>query len=177
MRGSRREGTVRKSLAFIIGVCLVTATAVMWAARQTPPAAGRGANPTVDDVMKAFRADLQSARADVVAKNVTLTAAQAAKFWPMFEQYQQEQNVIMDEQLKDIQKYVNTYETLDDAGALSLITARFDRDARMTALRQKWLSQFQTVLPVKLAVRVMQIDWRLSLATQIEIAARIPLVE
>jgi hypothetical protein len=49
------------------------------------------------------------------------------------------------------------------------------RDAKMNALRQKWLGEFQKVLPTKLAVRAMQIDGRLSLAAQMEIASRIPL--
>ena len=67
-------------------------------------------------------------------------------------------------------------ETLDDAAALGLIDAHFERDAKMDALRRKWLAQFQKVLPTRLAVRAMQIDRRLSLATQMEIAAQIPLV-
>jgi hypothetical protein len=73
-------------------------------------------------------------------------------------------------------RYVDSSETLDDAGALSLMRAHLDRDAKMNALRQKWLGEFQKVLPTKLAVRAMQIDRRLSLAAQMEIASRIPLV-
>jgi hypothetical protein len=46
----------------------------------------------------------------------------------------------------------------------------------MNALRQKYLGEFQKVLPTKLAVRAIQIDRRLALATQMEIASRIPLV-
>jgi Spy/CpxP family protein refolding chaperone len=111
-----------------------------------------------------------------MAKNLTLTADQAAKFWPVFNAYQKEQNAIMDDQLKGVQKYADSSETLDDAGALALMRAHFDRDAKMNALRQKWLGEFQKVLPTKLAVRAMQIDRRLSLATQMEIASRIPLV-
>jgi Spy/CpxP family protein refolding chaperone len=129
----------------------------------------------VDDVLKAMRLDLQSSRADIMAKNMTLTAEQAAKFWPVFETYQKEQNVIIDEQLKDIQKFVADYETVDDAGALTLIQAHFKRDAKMNTLRQKWLGEFQKVLPTKLAVRAMQIDRRLSLAAQMEVVSRIPL--
>jgi len=132
--------------------------------------------PTVDEVLKSVRADLQGSRADIMAKNLTLTAAQAAKFWPAFDAYQKEQNVIMDEQLKGIQKYVESSETLDDAGALALMQAHLARDTKMNALRQKWLSQFQKVLPAKLAVRAMQIDRRLSLAAQMEVASQIPLV-
>lgn len=54
--------------------------------------------------------------------------------------------------------------------------AHLDRNGKMLALRQKGLSEFQKVLPAKLAVRAMQIDRRLSLAAQMETAAAIPLV-
>lgn len=163
------------SFAFVTLVGLVCASALgSTAAQQVKPAAAVSA-PSVEEVLKTVRADLQGERADIVAKNVTLTGEQAAKFWPAFNQYQTEQNAIMDEQLKGIQKFVDGYQTLDDAGALALINAHFDRDTRMAALRQKWLGEFQKVLPTKVAVRVMQIDRRLSLVHQIEFASRIPL--
>jgi Spy/CpxP family protein refolding chaperone len=132
--------------------------------------------PTVDETLKALREDMQSSRADIMAKNLSLTADQAAKFWPAFSAYQKEQNAIMDEQLKGIQKYVESYDSLDDAGALALMRAHLQRDAKMVALRQKWLGEFQKVLPTKLAVRAIQIDRRLSLATQMQVASEIPLV-
>ena len=131
--------------------------------------------PSVDEGLKALRDDLQHGRADLMAKNMTLTAEQAAKFWPMFEKYQKEQNAIIDDQLRTIQQFVDGYDKLDDAGALALMNAHLDRDAKMLALRKKWLPEFQKVLPTKLAVRAMQIDRRLSLAQQFEIAAHIPL--
>jgi hypothetical protein len=118
---------------------------------------------------------MQSSRADILAKNMTLTAGQAAKFWPVFEAYQKEQNAIMDAQLKGLQKYMASSETLDDATALSLMDAHLERDAKMTTLRRKWLKEFQKVLPTKLAVRAMQIDRRLSLVAQTEVAAQLPL--
>ena len=106
------EGTVRKGLIYLVAVCVVSLSALAGAVRQTPQA-GTPA-PSVDEVLKSMRADMQGTRADIIAKNLTLTAEQAAKFWPVFEKYQKEQNVIMDEQLKGIQKYVDTYQTLDD---------------------------------------------------------------
>jgi len=130
---------------------------------------------TIDEVLVAVRADLQEGRSDIMAKNLTLTSAQAAKFWPMFESYQAEQNVIMDDQLKGIQRYIEGFDSLDDAAALGLINAHIDRDARMSALRKKWLGEFQKAVGTKLAVRAMQIDRRLSLAHQMEFAAKIPL--
>jgi len=46
----------------------------------------------------------------------------------------------------------------------------------MNALRQKWLGEFQKVVPTRIAVRAMQIDRRLSLLAQAELASRLPLV-
>jgi hypothetical protein len=45
----------------------------------------------------------------------------------------------------------------------------------MVALRQQWLPRFQAVLGAKLAVRMMQIDRRLSLVQQTRLVAKIPL--
>jgi Spy/CpxP family protein refolding chaperone len=168
---------VRKPIVYVAVVCLIAASAFTWAsAQQTVPASTAAAKPNVDEVLKSVRADLQGSRADIVAKNVTLTAEQAAKFWPAFELYQKEQNVIMDEQLKALQTYVESYDTLDDAAALGLMNAHLERDAKMVALRQKWLGEFQKVVPAKVAGRVLQIDRRLSMVHQIEFSSRIPLI-
>ena len=56
-----------------------------------------------------------------------------------------------------------------------MIQAHLDRDAKMVALRQNWLGDFQQVLGTKLAVRAIQIDRRLSLVYQLQMAANIPL--
>src|SRR5262245_34860156 len=166
---------MRKILIGSVTVCLLG----VFAFAQAPPRPSQPpatASPTADDVLKTMRADMQGSRADIMAKNLTLTAEQAAKFWPVFEQYQKEQNVIMDAQLKDVQKYVSSYQTLDDAGALALINAHIERDGKMNALRQKWLGEFQKVVPARVAARAMQIDRRLSLVAQLELVSSIPLI-
>ena len=165
---------MRNALVFLLGTCLISLSAGAWAvARQSSPSP---VTPEiVDEMLQAVRADLQTDRADIIAKNVTLTSAQAAKFWPLYESYQSQQNVIMDDQLKGLQRYIDGFDSLDDAGALGLINAHFERDARMNELRKKWLGEFINVLGVKLAVRVMQIDRRLSLAHQLQFASKIPL--
>ena len=165
---------MRNALMFLVATCLIGVSAGAWAvARQASPSPVTPA--ILDEMLQAVRADLQSDRADIIAKNVTLSSGQAAKFWPLFASYQDEQNVIMDDQLKGLQRYIDNFDSLDDAGALGLINAHFERDARMNALRKKWLGEFNEILGAKLAVRVMQIDRRLSLAHQLEFATRIPL--
>ena len=166
---------MRQTLSFLIAIAFSGLGVVSTAAGQVRPASA-STPPTVEEVVKAVRADLQASRSDVIAKNVTLTSEQAAKFWPVFEQYQKEQNVIMDAQMRGIQEYVDRSLNLDDASALALLNSHLERDAKMAMLRQKWLGEFQKVLPGKTAVLVMQIDRRISLVHQLEFASRIPLV-
>jgi Spy/CpxP family protein refolding chaperone len=166
---------MHRVLAFPLVACLVVGSLQA----QTPAKQVSATTPspaTMDSSLAAYRADMQSTRADIMAKNLSLSADQAAKFWPVFNAYQKEQNVIMDEQLRDIQKYVDGYQTMDDATAIALIKAHLDRDAKMTALRQKWLVEFQKVLPGVLAARAMQIDRRLSNVAQMEISSKLPLI-
>ena len=82
----------------LLSAALLVSVSVVTASRQAQPASTHSVN--VEEAMKAFRADLQASRADIIAKNVQLTAEQAAKFWPLFERYQKEQSAIIDGQLK-----------------------------------------------------------------------------
>ena len=166
---------MRYSVALLAAVCLFTVFGVSGNAAQqaqavsTTPAA-------VDEMLAALRSDMQATRADVMAKNLSMTATEAAKFWPVYEAYQTEQNTIMDDHLKGIQRYIESFDTLDDAGALALIKAHLDRDERMNSLRQKALGDFQKVVGTKLAARAIQLDRRLSLAYQLQIVSKIPLI-
>ena len=163
---------MRKTLTLIVALCVCSASAIAW---QTRPA--QSSLTSIEDVLQAVRGDLINSHADIMAKNMTLTSDQAAKFWPMFATYQKEQAAILDSQLKGIQQFIEKFDTLDEAGAMTLIKAHFGRDTEMVALREKWIGEFQKVLGVKLAVRAMQIDRRVSLAQQFELTTKIPLAQ
>ena len=168
---------MRKTLSLIVTLGLFGATVLAWTSRQqAKPVSTNPAPASIEEVLTAVRSDLQGQRADIMAKNLTLTSEQAAKFWPAFQKYQEEQNVIMDAQLKGIQKYIDGYDTMDDATAVGLISAHLDSDAKMNALRQKWLVEFQKVVDKRTAARVIQVDRRLSLMQQLQFITKIPMI-
>ena len=166
---------MRYSVALLAAVCLFNVVGVSGiAAQQAQPVSMTPA--AIDEMLTAFRSDMQANRADVMAKNLSMTAAEAAKFWPVFEAYMKEQNAIMDDHLKGVQRFIEASDTLDDAGALALIKTHLDRDDRMNVLRQKALLDLQRAVGTKLAARAIQIDRRLSLVQQLEIVSKIPLI-
>ena len=143
---------------------------------QNAPAKPAAAPADTAKALEEFRADLQAKRSDIMAKNISLSADQAAKFWPLYEKYQAEQNAIIDAQLKGTKEYADHYKDLDDAHALAYIEMLTKRDEAMVALRRKWLPEFQKVVPTTTAVRVIQIDRRLSNIGQALLSSQVPLV-
>jgi len=164
---------MRNSAALLALVGLFTVFSVSAAQQAQTVSTTPGA---IDDMLAAVRSDLMATRADVMAKNLTMSAEQATKFWPVYEAYQKEHRTIIEEQLKGVQRYVEAFDTLDDAGALALIKAHLDRDERMNVLRQKLLLDLQRAVGTKIAARAVQLDRRLSLSHQLEIVSKIPLL-
>jgi Spy/CpxP family protein refolding chaperone len=140
------------------------------------PASYTAPTMTQEEIVSQFRSDLMASRADIMAKGLTLTADQAAKFWPLFQDFQKEETAIVDTQLKALQDYGKNYKTLSDADALAWVNSLLERDRKMNELRVKWLAKFQKVLPPKVAASAIQLDRRLGNITQVQISSQIPLV-
>ena len=163
----------------LLAAMALTLSAVAWSA--DPPTAQPATHTSeapvnTDQVIADFRSDLMSKRADVMAKGLTLTAEQAAKFWPQFETFQKEQDLIVNEQINATKAYAESYQSLSDEDALAYINALLQRDQKMLDLRKKWLGKFSKVVPIKTAARAIQLDRRLSNVTQIQLSQQIPLV-
>jgi hypothetical protein len=158
----------------ILAMIALALSAPAWSAE--PPAAAPAAAPTQEQIVAEFKKDLQAQRADVMAKGLTLSADEAAKFWPLYEQFQHEQDAIINGQITSTQAYAEHFDKLTDADALAYINALLDRDVKMHDLRAKWLAKFQTVVPAHTAARAIQLDRRLSQIAQVKVSSQIPLI-
>jgi hypothetical protein len=159
------------------GVALLAPLGVVAADPPQGQAATAGSDTmSTEQALTKFRESMQAQRADIMAKGLTLPADQAAKFWPLFEQYQKEQNVIIDAQIEAVKKYAAHYQSLTDTDSVDFVKALLDRDAKMDALRAKWLPKFQSAVPGGTAARAIQIDRRISQIAQAELSSQVPLV-
>ena len=164
---------------FLAALALIL-TCPAWAADPAPkaqPATQTTSAPDDEKVVAEFRNELNARRADVMAKGLTLTSEQAAKFWPLFEQFQKEQDLIVNEQIKATDQYARNYQNLSDEGALAYVSALLDRDQKMHDLRVKWLGKFKAAIPAAMAARAIQLDRRLGNVTQVQLSQRIPLIQ
>jgi Spy/CpxP family protein refolding chaperone len=166
---------VMTSVCMGIAVLVSVPAFAVDASKAQAAAAEPDPRDTADALVK-FREAMQAERADIMAKGLALSADQAAKFWPLYEQYQKEQNVIIDAQIDAVKKYAERYEKLTDTDSVEFVKALLERDAKMEGLRAKWLPKFQTAVPGGTAARAIQLDRRISQVAQAQLSSRIPLV-
>lgn len=129
-----------------------------------------------DNYVKLLRQDLRAAKKQLVAANMVLTEVEAQKFWPVYDQYAAETTKLNDARVALVKEYAASYEKLTDAQAASLNTRSIDIDESMSKLRQRYIPLVGRVLPGKKSALFFQIDKRLALLLDLQLASEIPLV-
>jgi hypothetical protein len=136
------------------------------------------ANSTVTDQdVQLLRKDLRSQRKQLIAANLPLTDAEAVKFWPVYDQYQAEITKIGDTRFGLIKEYATNYNTLTDTQADDLITRMIGVDESLVQLRQKYIPIVEKVLPGKKTAMFFQMDRRVALMIDLQLASMIPIVQ
>src|SRR6266576_5968934 len=106
-----------------------------------------------------------------------LTNAEAQKFWPMYEQYNAEKVKINDDKLLVVKDYAANFGNLTDNQAQTLVNKWAQADQSAVQLRTKYILMFQEVLPGKKAALFFQLDRRLAVLLDLQLASEIPFVE
>ena len=140
-----------------------------------PPAAGQHVLSSKD--LELLRQDIRSQKKQLIAQNLKLTDAEATKFWPIYDQYTAELVKINDKKYSVIQQYADKYGTLSDQDALSLIQQWGDVDIAAAQLRQKYVGIVAKAIGGRKAAAFGQIDRRISLMIELQLASRLPLVQ
>jgi hypothetical protein len=146
-------------------------------AQAAAPAAGASTQTSLDQDVKMLRADVQSARKQITAENINLTAEEATKFWPIYDQYAAEVAKIGDARVTLIKDYAANYDTMTNAQANFFMQRAEAIDERFTEARSKYVPIFEQVVSAKKTALWFQIDRRLDLLINLQLAENIPVVD
>ncbi len=141
------------------------------------PAAAQDKSPAAIAASHAeLRAKIQNDKKGIVTKNLALTDAEAKKFWPIYEDFQKKLVGPRTEMNRAVLDYVNAEASMTDANARRLI----DQVAQAQAAEAKAFANMRTkvmkALPGKKAARYIQIENKIRILGEYDIAAVIPLV-
>src|SRR5271165_5888316 len=146
-------------------------------ATHAQAAASKDTQVVTEQDVKLLRQDIRSQKKQLVAANLTLTDAEATKFWPIYDQYAAEMTKIGDQKYTLIKEYAQNFGSLTDAQAQSLLNRSLALDEATAQLRIKYVPIVNKVLPGTKTATFFQIDRRLSTLIDLQLASQIPLVQ
>ena len=170
------------SVLVVVSTLLVCSVSVMGQqaaqqpAAQTAPGAGTQANNIDDQDIEMLRANLRAQRKQIMAENMTLTADEATKFWPIFDQYRREAIKPNDERWAVIKEYATNYNTMTDAQADDYMKRSTAVDQQLLALRMRYVPVFEKVISAKKTALWYQIDRHIDLLINLQLSSQIPMV-
>ena len=139
--------------------------------------ANSDSSEVTDKDIDLLRKDVRSQKKQLVAANLTLTEKEAEKFWPTYDQYTAEQVTINDQLYAVIKEYAKSLDTLTDEQADKLTRQALAVDESVAQLRLKYVPIFRKVISGKKTAAFMQLDRRLAMIINLQVASIIPIVE
>jgi hypothetical protein len=114
----------------------------------------------------------------VVAANMNLSDKEAAVFWPIYDEYQNDLMALNQRLATAIKTYAQGYnnDSITDDAANKLVSDVLAIDTDEAAMRTKYAAKLQKVLPGKQVMRYMQIESKIRAGTRYQLADGIPLV-
>ena len=130
-----------------------------------------------DEHIRMMRKDIRSQRKQIIAANMKLTDSEAEKFWPVYEQYVSDLVNINGTKYALIKQYVETRGVLTDAEAETAVDQWVGVDQSVAELRKRYIPIFRKVLSPKNTALFYQIDRRVKLMIDLQLASSLPMIE
>ena len=124
-----------------------------------------------------LRQDLRSKRKQLIAANLKLTDIDAAKFWPVYDQYVAELIAINDKKFGLFQEYADNWGKLTNDQCLLFARNWLDMDIAIAQLRQKYVPIVAKVLDGKKTATFFQLDRRIAMMLELQVSSQMPLVQ
>ena len=180
-----RERNVMKSRALTLAIlaCLASAPAVLAqdkAATQAPPAKAASSGTAnqeqnLKEYITLLRKDVRSQKSAVMSQVMQLDLDQAAKFWPIYRDYDAELTKLNDMRVANIKEYANSYNNLTDAKADQLVHNAMSYQKQRAELLATYYDKMKDALGAITAARFLQVESQLLLIIDLQIDSQLPI--
>lgn len=183
MRNLGKQGKAR--LASLLIACAWMAFAIPTRGQTTSQksASKPAASPEADaheknlqSYIDLLRRDVRQQKAEIMGAVMVLSAADAAKFWPIYEQYDAELTKLNDQRTENIKEYARNYDQMTDDKADELIQKSLAYQQQRAELLAKTYGRVKEALGGITAARFAQVEHQLLLIIDLQIASSLPVV-
>lgn len=149
------------------------AAALILALALPAASGGEAEDAELDILLSTIRAN----RKALVAVNLELTDAEAAKFWPLYDAYMKDMGALQDRVVGVIRDYSESFGSMTDDRAIELAKSYLAIENDRAKLRESKLEAFASALPGKKVARFYQIENKMDAVIRYDLAAGIPVIE
>src|SRR6201987_4360865 len=182
------ECMARRAISKVIPVIVASVLGYQSLAQQSGPppvrqlkelpssAAYDDSESGADQNIQLLAQELKSQKKQVVAANMDLSDNEAEKFWPVYDRYAADLAKIYDTKIALFQEYLETGDTMSGDQAENYLRRRATVEQDQMQLRLQYLPDFRKVLTGREAALFYQIEWRLDLMINLQLA-QAPMVD
>ncbi len=183
MRHLNRGVTIWLLAAFLLAGGLAFAQAGSKSAAQKPKSQEiKAIQPSDEDLnirayIELLRSDVKAAATEIIAEVMQFNDDDAAKFWPIYREFELELSKIGDGRVALIKKYADNYDDMSDDVADQLAQEVFRLEQERENLKIKYYGRIKQALTAKTATRFLQVFNQILMLTDLQIASRLPVIK
>ncbi len=130
-----------------------------------------------DGYIALLRSDVQTEKVGIIRQNLTLTADQAEKFWPLQRSYENDLSKIGDERVNVIRDYAKNWDSMTDSTAKDLGNKILEYQEKRVDLRKKYFDRISKEVSPIVSAKFFQIEVLLEEFIDLEISSALPLIK
>jgi hypothetical protein len=123
-----------------------------------------------------LRKDVRQQKAEIMGAIMVLSADDAAKFWPIYSEYDAELTRLNDKRVENIKEYARTYNQMTDEKADELIQKSLANQKQRADLLATTYDRVKQAVGAVTAARFAQVEHQLLLIIDLQIASSLPVV-
>lgn len=178
--------TKKNTAALAVFGLLVSASATLAQDKAQPQKAPAQASATttastaapkeqnLKEYVKLLREDVRSEKYSVVDSVMQLDLDQAAKFWPIYRDYDAELAKVNDLRVANIEEYSQAYSHLTDEKADELVRKAMEYQIQRDELLGKYYLRMKQEMGAITAARFLQVEHQLLLIIDLQISSSLP---
>lgn len=165
-----KEATVKQLKVF----CLIVVAGILFAARAGDAQALMAGDEMLIEMLKH---DIKDAKTEVLTSVMKFSAEDAALFWPIYKTYQDQAEKLSDERLALIKEYGAAYWSITDSQASDIAKRWFALQNKRSVALQALYSELAEKMTASTALKATQLEYRLNLILDMQIANELPMID
>jgi hypothetical protein len=164
-------------IRWTVSLLVIVAATGVWAQEKKlqDPAESKELNERA--YVRLLRSDLKTKKEAIIKEDMQLTPQQAAAFWPIYKNYDAEQNKLIDQKRAVFQDYAQNFMTMNDQKADQIAQKVIALDDQRLALRKKYYQLMKSAIPTVLVVRFFHVENQIQSLMDLQIDSTLPIVE